>query len=76
MHDVGSAQNINSKYYTNTLKVLQLDVTTLISQDYADEVFALGIGMVSSRKIHIENLQSVQHKFGYIVDYKIIDSGK
>lgn len=76
MVDIGKNLDVNNFTFPSTLKVMQIDLTTLISKDYAEEVFAKDIGMISARKIHIENLQSVQFKNGYTVEYTMMNRGK
>jgi hypothetical protein len=45
---------INNLDFKQTLTILQADDSTAISKDYATEVYALDIGMIYKRYVHLE----------------------
>ncbi|MHC1707750.1 MAG: hypothetical protein AB9842_09530 [Bacteroidales bacterium] len=75
MKDVGQSFTVDRQIFQESLKVVEMEHTTLISQDISEKVFSRGIGMIYARKIHLINLQSIQNKSGIIVENRIINSG-
>ena len=62
---------IGNFVFDSLLKVNQQDFSTLISKDFSEEVYAVGIGSVYIHKEHLSNL--LASKTGYTYNAEIID---
>jgi hypothetical protein len=76
LQEVGKAATVSGMNFSNTIKIIEKDITTLISQDITDRLYAAEIGMIYVRVIHITNLQSVQNRSGFISELKVKSWGK
>ncbi len=64
-HNAGVPAVVSGLSFEHTAKILQKDYTSMLSVDYAEEVYAKGVGLISSKKTFLQNIQSPQYKTGY-----------
>ncbi|HRY31899.1 MAG TPA: hypothetical protein P5531_02915 [Bacteroidales bacterium] len=60
----GEPLGVGDFLFVETAHILQQDLSTLISRDFAEEVFADGTGLVYAYRVHLENLHTMQFRIG------------
>ena len=75
-YDISKPLTILGSVFDTTVRVIQQDLTTLISIDYEDEVYAMNVGLISSKKVHLRDIQTSSSKNGYVYEQKVSAFGK
>ncbi|MFC2100490.1 hypothetical protein ACFLRZ_01530 [Bacteroidota bacterium] len=73
--NVNVSKEINGFNFDSTSTVIQIDRSTLISDDYSEEIFAANIGMVYKRTMQLEKELDQTIKNGIDYTYRIIGYG-
>jgi len=70
--NIGESFLIDSILYNNTVKVIHESDSSLIHKNYEYEVYAMGIGMIYKKSIHIKTLVNGMITSGSDITYKRI----